>query len=213
MTFPTHEIAERCVEFTKRQCDNPHCPPLEIIDVVAKDNHEDWLAPYLRISIVSYPLEAMAVMGKFWTHVGEGASGRRAEYMLKMFEEGHLVSAEEYEQLQRQQKGPKRYRKPAVLDSNLPKPISNSASARKHVNGTNAAQDESVEEIDRAQFVEERFGRNLNLALAQKAKLAIKRRIAGTLTSEANLSDALDMEPDLDRARPVTVDDSRCVLP
>ena len=206
MTFPSHAIAECCVDYVKRQCEDPNCPPLDIVDVVPKEDHEGWLTPFLRVSIVSYPLEALKAMGKFWTHVGEGASGRRAEYMLKMFDEGHLVSLEEFEQLQSQQKGPKRYRKPAVLDTTPAKPAGD-GKVVAHAPGVDAKLSGSIEEIDRSQFVEERFGRNLSLTLAQKAKHAIKRRIAGTLTSEANLSDALDMEPDLARARPVAVED------
>lgn len=44
---------------------------------------------------------------------------------------------------------------------------------------------------DSAQFIEERFGRNLNPTLARKAKQAIKRRIAGCLTEDIELEDAL----------------------
>jgi len=42
------------------------------------------------------------------------------------------------------------------------------------------------------QFVEERFGRNLDTKLAANAKLAIRRRIAGALTADVDLSEALE---------------------
>ena len=47
-----------------------------------------------------------------------------------------------------------------------------------------------------SQFVEERFGRNLNVKLAAKAKLAVRRRISGCLTSDAELDEALANSPD-----------------
>ncbi|KAL9605927.1 MAG: hypothetical protein Q9179_000904 [Wetmoreana sp. 5 TL-2023] len=41
--------------------------------------------------------------------------------------------------------------------------------------------------VEGAQFVEERYGRNLDLSLAGKAKLAIRRRIAGALMVDVDL--------------------------
>ncbi|KAI1932709.1 Cystathionine gamma-synthase [Ophidiomyces ophidiicola] len=42
------------------------------------------------------------------------------------------------------------------------------------------------------QFIEERFGRNLNPSLAHSAKLAVKRRISGSITATVGLSEALE---------------------
>ena len=41
--------------------------------------------------------------------------------------------------------------------------------------------------------MEERFGRNLDLSLATNAKLAIRRRIVGSLVANVDLKDALDL--------------------
>ena len=49
------------------------------------------------------------------------------------------------------------------------------------------------ERKDSVQFVEERFGRNLDASLAANAKLAIRRRIAGALTANVDLHEALEM--------------------
>ncbi|KAI9728445.1 MAG: hypothetical protein M1828_003846 [Chrysothrix sp. TS-e1954] len=202
MTFPTHDIAQRCVDYVKQHWKSPEARPLRICDITSKSNHQDWFAPYLRVSVVFYPPDAGSVINTFWTHVGEGVSGRRAEYMLELFEEGLLIEASEAEDMERQRKGPKRYQKKndslnAVHDSRRLSPAG----------GADLAMNANTEDLDRTRFVEERFGRNLNLMLAQKAKLAIRRRIAGTLTSEANLSEALDMAPELDKARPIDVED------
>ncbi|KAK3044629.1 hypothetical protein LTS18_000776, partial [Coniosporium uncinatum] len=53
-------------------------------------------------------------------------------------------------------------------------------------------------------FVEERFGRNLDLSLANNAMLAIRRRIAGVLTADVELEDALVKAPDRERTRQVS---------
>jgi cystathionine gamma-synthase len=42
-----------------------------------------------------------------------------------------------------------------------------------------------------AQFVEERFGRNLDTSLVSNAKLAIRRRIAGSLSADAIVTEAI----------------------
>ena len=54
---------------------------------------------------------------------------------------------------------------------------------------------------DSAQFVEERFGRNLDVTFASQAKLAIRRRIAGSLTSDLKIPDSLATADDLERHR------------
>lgn len=48
-------------------------------------------------------------------------------------------------------------------------------------------------ELDTTAFVEERFGRNLGVAFVGSAKLALRRRIAGTLRSDVGLQDALTL--------------------
>jgi cystathionine gamma-synthase len=54
---------------------------------------------------------------------------------------------------------------------------------------------------DSVQFVEERFGRNLDVTLATQAKLAVRKRIAGSLTSDAELPESLEHADDLVRTR------------
>ncbi|KAK5075528.1 Cystathionine gamma-synthase [Lithohypha guttulata] len=81
-------------------------------------------------------------------------------------------------------KGPKRYQRGASQHSfSYPDelPATNGAKTNGH-----------AESQDFAQFVEERFGRNLNAQLATKAKLAVRRRIAGCLTTNVELEDGLE---------------------
>ncbi|KAI5281565.1 hypothetical protein KEM54_003180, partial [Ascosphaera aggregata] len=60
-------------------------------------------------------------------------------------------------------------------------------------------------EFDR--FIEERFGRNLDTALADKAKLAVRRRICGSLRETSDLHVALKAPPSEVRIAGLTEDD------
>lgn len=137
------------------------------------------------ISAVIFPKAHSKVAKIFWQHSGDGVSSRRAEYCHKAYEEDRLSE-------QRMSngevngtgyvppiKGPRRYQKKDSIDvspkqSSIP------------VNG--------LEGKDCVQFVEERFGRNLDVSLASNAKLAVRRRISGALTANVDLKEALEME-------------------
>jgi cystathionine gamma-synthase len=56
---------------------------------------------------------------------------------------------------------------------------------------------------DPDQFVEERFGRNLDLSMTKNAKLAVRRRIAGSLTADVGLTEALALDKDAAMTRHV----------
>jgi cystathionine gamma-synthase len=85
-------------------------------------------------------------------------------------------------------KGPRRYQKKTSIDLGASDDFTNSTG----------------EVQDPTQFVEERFGRNLDLSKTKNAKLAIRRRIAGSLTADVDLTEALALGQDAARTRPVT---------
>ena len=86
-------------------------------------------------------------------------------------------------------KGPKRYQKGGPLES-----LSlNVADSPGQSNGHDGK--------DCAHFVEERFGRNLDLSLARNAKMAICKRIAGALAATEDLPDSLQSCQPQTRAR------------
>lgn len=139
-----------------------------------------------KISALLFPSEHFTIAKTFWQHSGDGTSSRRAAYCHQLFKEGLLVDKAEAENATMFCKGPRRYRsRPARANSGSPiQPILDTPT-------------KGAEEVpDPGQFVEERFGRNLDLSLAVKAKLAIRRRIAGSLTANVDLKDALEMEKD-----------------
>lgn len=146
------------------------------------------------VSAIIFPRDHTKVVKTFWQHSGDGISSRRAEYCHKAFEDGRLTTQIIPVQqtigacLTPPSKGPRRYQK---KDSTDLSPI------KQFPVGV------ALEGKDSARFVEERFGRNLDISLASNAKLAIRRRIAGALTANVDLKDALEAHSTPTRNDPV----------
>ena len=184
MLFPTHIAASRCLRFLHEQSapeQRPKDGETKIVDFVptaAFKKAEPQMEKAVRISAAVYPARLAGVAKSFWQHTGEGVSSRRAEYCRRMYEEGCLVERSKAKDAEWVQcKGPRRYRKEASTGD---VPLANGFGAHQIKEGANGM-------VDQAKFVEERFGRNLNVDMAERAKLAIRRRIAGTLTDDVDL--------------------------
>ncbi|KAL8817363.1 MAG: hypothetical protein Q9223_003783 [Gallowayella weberi] len=196
--LPSHKIAMRCLAFFQN-----HLAALgsgettRIIDLlpradpqIGNDRSHIRLAPML--SAVIYPKRHSAVAKSFWQHTGEGISSRRAELCHRAFNDGFLAPMASNEQTDNRRthlaghksiKGPLRYQKARLQDGaeeeEKVQPISH-PEEKRHVT------DDSI------LFVEERYGRNLDLSLAREAKIAIRRRIAGALLADNNLDPTAD---------------------
>ena len=183
--FPSHSVAERCVDFFQHQ--EPLLDTGNVLRVVDLYPNPQYSVPssdniYVKptVSAVIFPICYSKVAKTFWQHTGDGISSRRAEYCHKAFNDGQLITQKNLHEKEigkcamSPSKGPRRYRK-------------------KEVCGSSSYMAGSSERKDFVQFVEERFGRNLDVSLAANAKLAIRRRIAGALTENVDLSEALEL--------------------
>ncbi|KAF2085326.1 cystathionine gamma-synthase-like protein [Saccharata proteae CBS 121410] len=194
MLFPTHACASRCVDFFRQQAPELGPNHVRIVDFVPDPNHrhpEERVLP--RVSAVLFPKDRFKIAKTFWQHSGDGISSRRAEYFHQAYNEGLLV--EKSQTVQRQCKGPRRYQKKPSVDKTGHLPPTNGQ--------LSSSSEETLDGQDPVRFVEERFGRNLDVAFAYNAKLAIRRRIAGSLTANVGLTEALELEKDSERTRPV----------
>ncbi|KAI4165062.1 MAG: hypothetical protein LQ342_001339 [Letrouitia transgressa] len=137
-------------------------------------------------SAVIYPAKHAQIAKAFWQHSGEGVSSRRAELCHKALQDGYLhgqctegeVSTPiEATVVQKSCKGPRRYQREASAksDGDILGPQS------EHISLPNRGK---LDGDEFTQFVEERYGRNLDLSLAKTAKSAIRRRIASALTAD-----------------------------
>lgn len=143
------------------------------------------------LSAVFSPRNHYQVGKTFWQHSGDGISSRRAEYCHKAFEDG-VLSVKANESIEftaacplKVGKGPRRYQRVKSSDDSRQSPPS-CDNDHSTPNSTTSAEGKEY-----SQFVEERFGRNLDMSLAGNAKLAIRRRIAGALTADVELLEAL----------------------
>lgn len=204
MLFPSSQIAFRCMEFIKSSAEE--IGSLRVLDLVL--NHPiaqtgDDRDSITAVAAVLMPSSCFSTATKFWQHSGEGISSRRAEAFQKAFVEGHLklrsgtATASQGPTLA--SKGPRRYQRKAPLE------IEYETETKTGEEST------SSDAVDPVQFVEERFGRNLDPSLTRNAKLAIRRRIAGSLTSNVAPEEAIVL-PDVvgqegNNNRFVSVDD------
>lgn len=186
MLFATASAARRCLKFMRQRVSPQVFERLSVVDL-ALDTSKD-ISPLLKqlsptISGVLFPQASFSVAKQYWQHTGDGVSSRRAEFSHELFKHGQLIAIKEEQSHTPPEKlirGPKRYSRTA-------------AAGGARTNGSEARAVSSSENPEEAsesfRFLEERFGRNLDLTQVAKAKSAIRRRIAGSLSGEADMND------------------------
>jgi cystathionine gamma-synthase len=194
MLFPSPKTAGVCCSFLLSRIPSEESGKVRVIEFVTTgfSGTEGDCHLASRISCVIYPKEYASIAKQVWQHTGDGISSRRSDFFLDALEDGCLVEATQGGLLdttaQNFCKGPKRYQRkdppneptrktaiPVAKDVDLPS-----------IGGDVLEWRESV------QFIEERFGRNLNSSQADNAKLAIRRRISGSLTANVDTSETLE---------------------
>ncbi|ORY15875.1 cystathionine gamma-synthase [Clohesyomyces aquaticus] len=187
--FPSHTAALRCEAFFFTQepkLERQVVRILDLVPVAEKARSEECAIISPKISAIIFPQEVFKIAKMYWQHSGDGISSRRAEYCHDLFKNGVLVDSSSISDLPRFCKGPRRYQKSTSIDLSTGSDCQNGSG-----------------EQDPTQFVEERFGRNLDISMTANAKLAVRRRIAGSLTADVGLTEALTLEKDFERTRNV----------
>ncbi|ERF71396.1 hypothetical protein EPUS_07424 [Endocarpon pusillum Z07020] len=200
MLFPSRATATRCQQFLLDKEPSLTSNHVRLIALIPSVRGNVLVQETQTVAsdlfAVAFPSRCSTLAKQMWQHSGDGVSSRRGEFCLKALREGILCREGDQSlpnQLQaRTCKGPRRYQKKEPLTEN----------ERGNGNGDFPVQHPSPtipghEGKEYSQFVEERFGRNLNADLAAKAKLAIRRRIAGCLTDDAELEKALEVSEDV----------------
>ena len=185
MLFPTHATASRCRDFFLRLAPDAQVRIVDLVPAAERERSEELVVISPRISAVLFPQDRFSIAKQYWQHSGDGVSSRRAEYCHHLFREGLLVEPSSLNQPPRVCKGPRRYQKKTSIDLDNTESLTNG------------------EVQDPGEFVEQRFGRNLDLSMTKNAKLAIRRRIAGSLTADVGLTEALSMDKDATMIRHV----------
>lgn len=189
MLFPSRKAAQRCVAFIKAKAPASALEHLDSVHLVL--DHSNPAAAPLKpirptVSAVLFVPEAFGYAKQYWQHSGDGVSSRRAEFCQSLLAQGLLVPDNSHKTPTSPVfpvrhipcKGPRRYQRPMSIDDTA----TTTPPIRGQANGAAAESDES------SRFVEERFGRNLDISFVERAKSAIRRRIAGTMTSDVDVT-------------------------
>ncbi|KAL4935355.1 hypothetical protein BDV06DRAFT_234405 [Aspergillus oleicola] len=189
MLFPSNKAAQRCHDFIRAKANHDFAADVKILDLALdKSNHEasDTIAKVSPVvSAVIFHEDLFPVAKPYWQHSGDGISSRNAEFCHSLFLDGKLVDSTASSPTANQKRGPRRYQRDSVdqLSSKVKNVI-----LEKREESQQSLKGDAAEGQESTQFLEERFGRNLHISFADNAKLAIRRRIAGSLLGEVNLA-------------------------
>jgi cystathionine gamma-synthase len=201
MLFPSSRTAKICHDFLLEHAAGCAPKDFRILELVPSASAiKQALESQTTLSglhCIIYPEDCFPIVKQVWQHSGNGISSRRGEFCLKALQDGLLepvVDATTNKNAhgphmnghiteQTYSKGPRRYQRGGSQSG-----ITHNVQTPPRTPETSENQ---VSNRDYTQFIEERFGRNLNSRLAKAAKLAIRRRIAGCLIEDAELDEAL----------------------
>ncbi|KAJ5288476.1 hypothetical protein N7478_001506 [Penicillium angulare] len=201
--FASLKTARICHSFILSKTPQERSQEIRIISFVPSPRTEAGSVSSPLVGVI-YPQEFASIGKEVWQHSGNGISSRRGEFCLRALQDGFLVeeksSATDLAP-QRPCKGPRRYQGRGSLSG--PSKGSTPASSSLASTATSGVEDGR----DYAQFIEERFGRNLSAQHADQAKVAIRRRIAGVLTTNVELPEALETASPGGRVDDISEDD------
>ncbi|PWY66177.1 cystathionine gamma-synthase [Aspergillus eucalypticola CBS 122712] len=206
--FPSLKTSGVCYSFLKSKIQAEDPCNVRTMDFALPIQGED--APSgtdLILSCVIYPIQYAPIAKQVWQHTGNGISSRRAEFCLNALRDGFLVERKPVAQTiasPRFFKGPRRYQGRESISG---KSQGSGTHARDSTTGTITTTSSMQDGREHVQFIEERFGRNLSTSLAGQARLAVRRRIAGVLTADVELDEALEEESGEGRVAGLTESD------
>jgi cystathionine gamma-synthase len=199
MLFSTRMAATRCLDFVRKHAPAEMVVGLTVVHLVLDETNPD-SAPLLAlsptVSAAIFPHEAFPFAKQYWQHSGDGVSSRRAEFCHGLFKDDLLRVGPGDDgppspsmSGQKVCRGPKRYRRPMSIGGvggNTSPPTSQSRHLNSGPSDSEATGAKDAQETSR--FLEERFGRNLDISFLEPAKSAIRRRIAGALRGDLDIT-------------------------
>ncbi|KAM3550618.1 hypothetical protein ARSEF4850_008253 [Beauveria asiatica] len=181
MLFSTPQAVERCLDFMRKRA--LEALAIQFQSISFELNLSEDTPPVLSglastIAAALFPADAFGLAKQYWQHTGDGISSRRAEFCHDLLRAGIMVPSSSKNAIReitlKSSRGPKRYQRTNSVDE----------TAGPNAKAVSTTSNDTKES---SRFLEERFGRNLDLSLAKGAKSAIRRRIAGSLAGEDDL--------------------------
>ncbi|KAI8612150.1 pyridoxal phosphate-dependent transferase [Chytriomyces sp. MP71] len=218
LVFPSARTASECRAFVRLWLKRPDAgidpslaTSLRVIEFAVRPIHQDnspaaidpttALHQNVFAHIILFPAPLAHVVKMYWQHAGEGISSRFAEHCLRVLGANKLSREFVPSVVDRPGSGGD-----AVLRANGASNRFQAPGFRaQDLEGAAGLAENSAGEV----FVEERFGRNLDLSLAGEAKRVLQQRIAGVLAD--NKEGRLTPEEGA-RVRGTEVDESHVYL-
>ncbi|KAI8897912.1 pyridoxal phosphate-dependent transferase [Globomyces pollinis-pini] len=148
-----------CRQFIKRQTNSPTLK-IRLVELLVQGSNLTKKSNVPKLYIILFPENVSGTAKQFWQHTGTGISSRFAEFCLFELE----IERSFYRNQSKPCTGPS--------DVKSHKSLSREFDEQLQTNTINREQ--SV-------FLEERFGRNLDVSLVSEARITLKKRIAGVL--------------------------------
>jgi cystathionine gamma-synthase len=195
MLFPSRNIAEHARSFILRYNPNPtqqpHIVQLSFPPVTpTKTSGFSTPSSPVHLFVLLYSLDCKDLTKAFWQHTGYGISSRMAEYCLLQLESVARLD-DPHESLSSASGGyTKPLRRTPYKNRHYAKDITFGKLTPPLALPKDTVQDEELT-TDQMLYLEERYGRNLDISFAGRAKIALRRRIAGTLRENVDINEAL----------------------
>ncbi|KAK6456150.1 cystathionine gamma-synthase [Scheffersomyces xylosifermentans] len=183
MIFPSYKVAKRCRKFIKEKTDidNPVIRVLQLSTPAPASEDEKSTVIESTIGVVFFPASEYPLAKNYWQHSGEGISSRMGEYVLReLFEKDSSRST-----------SPTPSSGFRAANSNLKHELQvqqiqrRSPSISASIRSPSVTQNEETEKEFNT-FIEQKFGRVLDLKFAKEAKIALRRRICGKVDKSHN---------------------------
>ncbi|CUM66105.1 uncharacterized protein PRCAT00003760001 [Priceomyces carsonii] len=174
LIFPSYKAAKRCREFIKSHSDKESVQVriLQLSTPAPKTEEEKSYLTEATIAACLFPASEFSLAKNYWQHSGEGISSRLGEYCLR-----ELFIKDKDENIDPSSK--------LLANSNLKQEIQAQAIQKKSpsISFKTSNSDETFYESE--SYIDEKFGRILDLKFADQAKAALRKRICGNVEDSA----------------------------
>jgi len=198
MLFPSKKITEKARSFildnsSKTSASTPHVAQLSFPPVTSAKSGIHTPSSAVHLFVLLYSLDHSNLAKAFWQHTGFGISSRMAEYCLQQLESVARLD-DSFESISSQTNGngwTKPLRRSPYKNRHYAKDIHFGKLTPPATPTRDPILDSEELTQDQMNYLEERYGRNLDISFAGRAKIALRRRIAGTLRENVDVNEAL----------------------
>ncbi|CAG87023.2 DEHA2D09350p [Debaryomyces hansenii CBS767] len=179
MVFPSYSVAKRCREFVKAKSDKSNLSVriLQLSTAPPEDELEKSSVIESNIGVIFFPSSEFPLAKNYWQHSGEGISSRMGEYVLKeIFHKEKKPSTYKGSHMKQELQAQRIQQRSPSLSKSLQSPSFSS-------------NEETEKEFNT--FIEQKYGRVLDLKFAAQAKVALRRRICGKIDKSHSQEDEM----------------------